>query len=450
MPKADWPPTQEELFADLEGVRRSGLAALVGSSPDEQRALRDAALRLGVLFPGGEPDIESLLEAAVSDLGETEIGRSARALIGLEPDLRLQRALDREIEAGERRDRKIGQRQFQREYRDPTLRAVARELVKRLAAEMESVDDSTYKSPFTDWHEKAWIRRGEKHSAEFDRDQDFFSRDLVPLLSHAGASQLNEDQQQEILIHSLYNYLNFTVELETGPVNEVCNKLRDVNFLDWLPTSLKEDALRIYTDEGGHAEMSEELLVRVRQFTGVVPMTVRPQFLRVLDKLKRDRLVISSDFVTLLFVIVSETLITGSLNRLPNDQRVQSVVRSVAGHHAKDESKHHAYFSRLLPMVWNRLPNPLKHEGVLLFPHLLKAFLEIDTRATHKIAERYPTAFPNPGDVVQSIASSPEALDTVRKSARPTITLLKREGILDEPGAREALVGAGLIEEEGP
>lgn len=237
---------------------------------------------------------------------------------------------------------------FQRRYRHPALRALALEVVKRLS---KPPPDPSYKSSFEGWHESSYVRSGPKQAAEFEMGRDFYSRALVPILKHPDAEGLNEQQVQEILILSLYNYLEFTVQLETGPVNEICKKIREASFLDWLPIDLKRDALRIYTDEGAHAEMSNDLLSSVRAFMQVPPIAVRPQFLTVLDRLKRRHLDIESDFVTLLFVIVSETLITGSLGQLPKDKAVQQRVSDVAKDHARDEARHHSYFSEVVPLT---------------------------------------------------------------------------------------------------
>jgi len=442
MLKQEWPPTQGELADELERLRTKGLLTY---DPKRYPSLSDACQRADYVLANGDPDIERMLADVTTALG-ADIGRQASALLGVEPDLQTPSSYDRETEAAQRRG--VGQRQFQKKYRDSTISAVARAIVKQFTehTSLEDPSASSYKSPFKDWHEKAWVRHGHQHSYEFDRNLDSWPRDLVPVLKHPNAPLLNENQLQEILILSLYNYLHFTVELETGPVNYIANRIRDTNFLDWLPPTLKNDSLLIYTDEAGHAEMSQELMINVESYTGVAPDTVKPQFLRVLDKLKRERLPVEHDFVTLLFVIVSETLITGSLSKVPDDENVQTVVRDVTRDHAQDERRHHAYFAKLLPLIWQRLPAPLRHEAVLLLPHLLKAFLDIDRAATKRILDRYTSVFPHAGDALVAITSLPEVVSGIQQSAKPTLTLLTREGVMNEPGARDIFEKFGLLE----
>jgi hypothetical protein len=325
---------------------------------------------------------------------------------------------------------------------------------------MSAISSTTipgYRSPLNGWHEDAWVRTGAPQDHPFEPGLDFYSRDLVPLLRVPEAQALSEEQIQEILVLHLYNYLEFTVRLEMGPVNEVCTMIREASFLAWLPTQMKDDAIRIYTDEGGHAEMSNALQRRVQAYTSICPELTKPQFLVALDELTAERppaqedfirllfVPAHADFVRLLFVIVSETLITGTLTKLPIDARVQPAVKQVAGDHARDERRHHAYFSQLLTMMWPRLPRPVRQEAIHVFPRLIHAFVDIDQRATRRMTERYPQIFPDPEIALKDLAAPGPDNPEFQQAVRPTLSLFKRAGILDEPGAPSAFERSGFV-----
>src|SRR6266852_3759766 len=100
--------------------------------------------------------------------------------------------------------------------------------------------------------------------------------------------------------------------------------------------------MKIYVDEGGHAEMSHTLIVAVEESTGLKKIKKqRPAFLDILDALVEREEPEFHALIKLFFVIISETLITGTLIKLPKDDTVQAAVRGVARDHASDEGRHH-------------------------------------------------------------------------------------------------------------
>ena len=55
------------------------------------------------------------------------------------------------------------------------------------------------------------------------------------------------------------------------------------------------------------------------------------------------------------FGAASETLITGTLTRVPKDLRVHPCVREVITDHARDEATHHAVYSDFIGIMWEQL-----------------------------------------------------------------------------------------------
>jgi hypothetical protein len=73
---------------------------------------------------------------------------------------------------------------------------------------------------------------------------------------------------------------------------------------------MKSDAMKIYVDEAGHAEMSHALIVAVEQYLGISKLkNVRPAFLAILDRLVRRESPEFHALIKLFFVIIAETLI---------------------------------------------------------------------------------------------------------------------------------------------
>jgi hypothetical protein len=304
---------------------------------------------------------------------------------------------------------------------------------------------AAYRSRFTEWDRQAWVRSKPHRSAPFSDELEFFSPDLCPLLRHPEVRAAPAPVRRAIGIHALYLYLEFTVRLETGPVNEACLLLRSPDFLPWLPTGVRDDALRIYTDEAGHAEMSHELMARVRAASGVEPIRAEP---RLLGELARTRATAPAGvrpLVTLFFVIVSETLITATLTRLPRDERVQPAVRDLAADHAADEGRHHAYFRQLFEYLWPRLPVPLRRQVGLLLPDFVEAFLWPDEPALTAVLGTFGGTFAEPARIVAEVVADERTRAEVRRGAQPTLRMLAQHGVLNDPPVRAAFRRRGLL-----
>ncbi|MFI9387618.1 diiron oxygenase [Kutzneria sp. NPDC052558] len=308
--------------------------------------------------------------------------------------------------------------------------------------EVGRLDDGDYRSGFARWDERSWVRAKPRRGAEFEPGKHFFSPDLCVPLAHPRVLAAPRGVREALLVHNLYIYLEFTVRLEMGPVNETCALLHSPAFLPWLPPGMKADALRIYTDEAGHAEMSNTLLAAVHEATGIAPIAHEPAFLGDLRRLYAAEPPVYRPLLKMFFTVVSETLITGSLTKLPKDPSVQRAVREVAQDHATDEGLHHAYFRRLFDLLWPRLPIPLRRKIGVLLPVITNAFLRPDEAALR--AALHDVRFPDADRVAAESVALPAVRAAVADNAAPTIRMLCRGGVFEDPVVREAFRAAGL------
>jgi P-aminobenzoate N-oxygenase AurF len=305
--------------------------------------------------------------------------------------------------------------------------------------------DLQYRSGFRQWDENAWVRCKPHRTPPFSPGLHFFPPELCPLLSHSVVQRAPAALREKILLHSLYLHLHFTVQLELGPVNEVCKLLHSAEFLPVLPGQMRDDALRIYVDEAGHAEMSHALMSSARTATGIEPVPHEPRFLRELARLSGRDPGLDQRLVLLFFVIVSETLITGTLSRLPRDTEVQLAVRQVARDHAADEVRHHAYFRQLFEYLWPRLPGDLRARIGPLLPQIIVAFLAPDDAALTAILASFGDSFDRPERIVAEVVADGATMRRVRQDARQTMRMLGGAGVLRDAATLAAFQQAGLV-----
>lgn len=307
----------------------------------------------------------------------------------------------------------------------------------------EPASDS-YESQFVKWDELSYIRQKPRRATPFDRNLYFYPEGLATLFAHPKVKKSPEQVRRKLLVLHLYNYLEFTVRLELGPVNEVNRLLCHEEFLPWLPSQMRDDAFKIYVDEGAHAEMSRILMMAVQESTHVERLRLKPAFLRTLDDLVSGEQSEYRPLIKLFFVIISETLITGSLVKLPRDESVQRAVRDLAHDHATDEGRHHAYFRKVFKYVWPRLPREMRRKVGVLLPDMILAFLQPDKSALTRMLESFPEEFPKPAQIVEEVVSYKSTHDGIVSAASPTLKMLREGQVFDDSVIDDAFMGLRL------
>ena len=301
-----------------------------------------------------------------------------------------------------------------------------------------------YRSAFGRWNERSWVRSKPHRLAPFEPQLEFFSATVAPLFSHPEVQAAGSEVRTSLLVLHLHDWLEFTEWLELGPVNRACELLRRKHFLQWLPAEMRADALKIYTDEAGHAEMSHALGEAVASATGVASLRLRPAFLDTFDRMVRSAEPEYEPLLTVLFATVSETLITGSLKQLPEDETVQRAVRDLAKDHEIDEGLHHAFFRNVFMSVWPRLPLEMRHLLGPLLPRMILAFLEPDRDGLERMLAEHRGTFADPRRIADEVVHGAFVRAMVEQASRPTVRIIMRAGGFEEPGTAAAFRECGL------
>ncbi|WP_282202949.1 diiron oxygenase [Kitasatospora fiedleri] len=249
----------------------------------------------------------------------------------------------------------------------------------------DSSGTGDYRSPFGSWYERSSVRAAPRREVEVRPGADrFFSPELVPVAGHPLVAALPPERFDRLLLHHLYRYLDFTEKLETLVVNRTAVGIAQGSVGVTVPEAMRFDAYKIYCDEAYHALFSADLARQAHRVSGVAPvLPAEPYFLRRLRALIEDGNQDIAPLVELLFVIVSETLISASLSEVPDDPKVVPAVRESIRDHALDEGRHHAYFAAFLRHLWAELDPAERHRAALLVPDLVHAFLQPDRAAMH-------------------------------------------------------------------
>ena len=307
-----------------------------------------------------------------------------------------------------------------------------------------STFQKNYKSPFDRWNESSWIRS--KPFREGNIEGLPFSPNLVPLAAHS-AIMSDSTNWVTVLAYRLLAHLQFTTLLELSHVNPVCSSLAQGQAPIFLSTLQRNDALRIYCDEGGHALFVELFSTQVEEAFGLDRSVIgRPNFDRTIEQIIAEHQTpLSPHLIQMFFVTISETLVTKILNNVPQDPQVAPIVRAVIGDHAADEALHSAYFRDLFPILWQSLASYEQEEMGQLLPQLVWAFLEPDRQLEYSILRCLGFNAKDSEGILEEVYVPSQIAQFVRQAASPTLKMFAAAGVLDDRTIEQVFADYELI-----
>lgn len=298
-----------------------------------------------------------------------------------------------------------------------------------------------------DWSTAATVRSvARRRLADKDRGLPF-SPELVPLMGHELVRNRDDAVGRTILGQKLHSYFRFTTHLELKAVLPACTMIGLKESSVRTADEFAHDGFKIAVDEAHHAYCAEDMKQQLTAITAIHPYRERPPaFLRALTREQDGFGEKFKELALLAFTCVSETLITSSLANVPADERVMKAIRDVILDHARDEAKHHLYFSCFMEMMWDQLTVAERDVVGPLFAKFIGTFLSHDEEAESDWLE---AAGFNSVDGRRIITESYEAIDlrkVHRQASKPTVMLMSRFGMLDHAATFDALAAAGLTE----
>ena len=307
--------------------------------------------------------------------------------------------------------------------------------------------DPPYRTPFRSWDTRGWVRAKPHQSTEFADGRSFFTPDVVPLLALPAASGLSRDAVDDLCARHLQWHLAMTVDLELGPVNDAVFVIRDTGRV--FPRELRTDALRLYTDEAGHAEMCATMADAVERATGVGAPAEPPPFVKAVRAAVAGADEEVRDAVRLIAAFVSETLISATLTRVPYDERVQTGVRQLVADHADDERRHAVLFRDVFARYWPSLDPDMRRAVGVLIPDLVHTFLAPDDTELANAAAHHADVLGDPVVAASEAGLRATANGAFLAAAEPTLRVLHEHGAFDDPDVASAFVDRGLFPDIG-
>lgn len=246
----------------------------------------------------------------------------------------------------------------------------------------EACSDRAYRSAFSNWDKKSSVRSKPRREIQDNVDlRRPFPPSLVPISSHPLVIARGEEVLAEILFHHFARFLMFTQALELLIVNEVTKAIGLQRSVVAVPANMALDAHILYTDEGYHAQFSFDLLRQLECKSGYkYRAEYTPRCVRALWSVLKD---LDSDsdkrLMHVVFVIVTEMMITSMLKDERNREGVPSALDEAWGDHAADEARHHLFYREFLKLLWSQSDDTTRRKIGSWMPAVLRAITIPDT-----------------------------------------------------------------------
>ncbi|WP_106745387.1 diiron oxygenase [Yoonia maritima] len=258
------------------------------------------------------------------------------------------------------------------------------ESCKKSAISCESIKRN-YASPFRNWDSRASVRSAPQR--QLGDSETLFPSELVPITNHPLFGRKYEHLRSVICNLELLRFLDFTTKLEMVVVNDATAKVALGLFPFVLDDEAQLDAHRIYVDEAYHSLFSFQMAQNVRIRLGLNNCFELPQpaFLRRTNALVSGLdSQLRREYAKLFFVIISEMLITSTLNEARSYSGVDEGIRKLMSDHSSDEYRHHIFYRQLLEQIWPQIDIDTKEFFLSNLESFTAAYLRPDKKSLVK------------------------------------------------------------------
>ncbi len=311
-----------------------------------------------------------------------------------------------------------------------------------------------YEKYFDQWDQQSAVRsKPNTYSMQADRvryelsGKRWFIPDGVPILAHPLFKNLEQDKEQYILGRFLLQFLEYGTILEHEFINTILAEMAMGECGIPLPDRMRLDAFKIYTDEAYHAYFNMEATHQIRNYIGLPVSEAWPlqnSRLTGLRKLIPQDKSKENFLIRFGIVVASETIAPKELSETMKGIVIDPIYNLFVDH-AEDEKKHCIYFSTLFEVVWKYLSNEEKKFLGMMFPKILKAFVDINKIALHDTLKKIDVDYDSAEKIISDSYPSDFCVNRALSVASSTFYNLERLGVYDIPGVRDEFVKEGFF-----
>ncbi|WP_462164366.1 diiron oxygenase [Pseudoalteromonas xiamenensis] len=292
------------------------------------------------------------------------------------------------------------------------------------------------------WEQRATIRTRPRRIIEND-EKSFYPKERQPLCYDPIIVKLGDEVLDQVLLQSLYKYINDIVIFETEIVNKTALDIAKGRFPFEFSFDARYDAMSVVIDEDYHAFVAMDFQNQLEQQTGIKPF-------RTFDEIELSRAIpraIASladpahkAGMELIAVAISENTVTSDVAAFANDNTVKRSIKGIMADHLADEGRHSRFWIELVKIYWREIDEASRIAIGEALPRFLGEYL------TNEIQKEFDTALVEQLNLPQVVQK--RVIDNLVGgypigSQHPMIANIRRffnaSGLLDHEPTREQL-----------
>ena len=295
------------------------------------------------------------------------------------------------------------------------------------------------------WESRSSIRTRPRKLIDFNLAGNFFPHDKQVILLLPEIKSLGEGFAKDILVQSLYKYLNDIVTLESKLFYSVCSKVIDDQLVVNYSSQDKLNAHTVIIDEYYHIYVARDMILQLEQhFTNLTkfdyPMS---DSYHAIDTIKNRLPPKYRDMFEIIAVCIFETTLVRELVEFFNSPDVHPSIKYYVNDHMNDEAKHYGFFYDLLCHTWSNLPDDYRNTIGSNLAEFVKLYLNIESEKQfnlqllnyylkdHKAANMLIDKMYHGFDITSDIPIVKNVLNVLKTSGIMDFTPVKKQFILN-------------------
>lgn len=302
------------------------------------------------------------------------------------------------------------------------------------------------------WEERATVRSARRYAlTEAAAAEDLFPPVMEPLVADRRVAALGADARRFVLTQAAYGFMQEIALLETDNVGLLAAALAHREHRVPLSSAVCQAALTVSVDEAYHAFAAREFMERAIELTGIAPVALPREHAQIGIAHAAVRPTLPGDVADDFDVIVlcmAENVITREVLGMTQEAPPDNPFHVVCDEHLADETRHNAYFQRVLRHYWAALDErtraALGQALTLFFDRFLADGSRFRARSVATLRAAGLGAQAADEVVAEVYRPFPPAAHPM---AWNLVQLLERTGVLQHRPTRAALAAGGWLGE---
>ncbi|MFY0577924.1 diiron oxygenase [Cystobacter fuscus] len=295
------------------------------------------------------------------------------------------------------------------------------------------------------WEARGSIRTRPRKPIDFAREGLFFPKEKQPLLLNEAANQLGQEQQNTLLLHSFFKYLNDIISLEIKFIVSACEKIIYGQLPLSYPDTLKLNAYTVIIDEYYHVYVAQDMSQQLKQHYPELrelhyPLSDSYQSIIETKALLDPKY---HDVFEILAVCIFETTLVRELVEFFNSDNIHPSIKYYINDHMNDESRHYGFFLDLMKYTWEHLPEEYREAIGTHLAFFVKRYLNVESdKAFNTQLLREFTGEDSAAEQIGAIYKGFDITPDI-PIVKNVLTALRTSGVAGHPSVRSSFSNIG-------